>query len=533
MKTLIIGLDAATWRLMTPLVQQGKLSTIKKLIDEGVSGMIHSTMPPMTPPTWASIVTGVNPGKHGIYDFVKQDRRTYRISPINYLFRNRPAIWDIFNAYKKKVCVVNFPLVFPPPKVDAFFISGLASPERKFYSHPPKLNKYLKSRGYRIHPRFGPEKGAKQYFDEVKNLTEIQCEVSIELMKQWDWELFWVVFQGLDWIQHYLWNAIIEGENAVVAFYYYMDHVIKRFLQEAQDNWNIVILSDHGFRKIRAEIHLNNILEKWGYLKRIEISQGLAEKIRNFTLRVGWKLGRNLSFAVKQWIKRHIPEKIYSDLRELLNEQLRLHEMIDWSRTRAFSFGYMGRIYIHKKGKYPQGTVTAKEYEVLREEIIAQLKSLKDPKTEKPIIGEIFRKEEIYTGNQLQGAPDIIFNPSDFAYMIYGDFSSSWYKLPEGRIADHDMEGILIMKGKNIRKGIKISAKAIDIAPTLLYLHNLPLLDDMDGRVLKKAFTEELKSIRKIQTVKTTIFTGKKEKHKYSKAELQEIEKRLHELGYL
>ena len=210
---------------------------------------------------------------------------------------------------------------------------------------------------------------------------------------------------------------------------------------------------------------------------------------------------------------------------------MRLHQMIDWDQTRAFSFGYMGRIYIHTKGKYPQGTVGTDEYEKLREEIIAQLRSLRDPETGDPVVGEVFRKEEIYIGDQLENAPDIIFTPSDFAYAVYGDFGDAWFCHLRDRVADHDMEGILIMKGKDISRGVNLNAEVVDIAPTLLYLHGLPVLEDMDGRVLQEAFTKELTKKREVKTIKEVPIRSSEER--LGEKAQEEIEKRLRELGYL
>jgi len=529
-KTVIIGVDAATWRMITPLIERGELLNIRELMNKGSYGALRSTIPPTTPLAWTSIATGVNPGKHGIYDFVAQDRRTYRVTPIDYSYLTRPAIWDIFNAYGQRVGVVNFPMAFPPPKVESFFISGLA-PEYEDYAYPPQLNQYLRSQRYRIYPRFGPRGGAKQYFNEVRSLMNSQCDVTVDLMKHWNWEIFIVVFQGLDWVQHYFWNIDVDGKNAVETFYCYIDDAIGRLLLEAHDDWNIFILSDHGFREIKAEIHLNNLLEKWGYLKRTKASDKLAQKIRGYVVRTGWKLRAKMPLLLKQWVERHIPEEVRSNLRMLQKEQLRLHQMIDWDQTRAFSFGYMGRIYIHTKGKYPQGTVGTDEYEKLREEIIAQLRSLRDPETGDPVVGEVFRKEEIYIGDQLENAPDIIFTPSDFAYAVYGDFGDAWFCHLRDRVADHDMEGILIMKGKDISRGVNLNAEVVDIAPTLLYLHGLPVLEDMDGRVLQEAFTKELTKKREVKTIKEVPIRSSEER--LGEKAQEEIEKRLRELGYL
>lgn len=533
-KIVVIGLDGATWSMMMPLIEQGRLPNIRVLMEEGAWGTLRSTVPPMTPLAWTSIATGVNPGKHGIYDFVIQNRETYRVAPVNCSSMQRPTIWDLFNAHGKKMGVVNFPLAFPPPEIETFFISGLGSPEDGVFAYPPELYTYLKSKSYRIHPRFGPKNGAKRYFDEIKDLTEIQCEIATELMREWEWDLFWIVFQGLDWIQHYLWNATVDGENAVRAFYCYMDSVVGRLLRETQDDWNIVVLSDHGFREIRAEIHLNNILEEWGYLKRAEeMPKGVAGRFREFALQGGRGLGRRLPFFLKRWAVQYMPQAIRSDLQKLDDKQGWLHTMIDWSQTKVFSYGYMGRVYIHEEGRYPQGIVApGNDCESLREEIIARLKSLKDPETGKPIIGEVFCKEDVFTGDQLEGAPDILFNPLEFAYMIYGDFGETWFHQPQGRVADHDMDGILIMKGKDIRQGVKVNADVIDITPTLLYLHELPILGDMDGRVLQETLVEELVSEHQVQAMDVPELVGKPD-YVYDEAEQRDIEKRLHELGYL
>ena len=533
MKTLVIGLDCATWRVMTPLLKQGSLPNLQRLIGNGTSGTLRSTIPPMTPLAWTSIITGVNPGKHGIYDFVVQDCETYRVTPANYSCLTRPAIWNIFNAYGKKVGVVNFPLAFPPPEVDSFFISGIASPEKESFAHPAHVMNFLKSKNYRIYPRFGPNNGTKRYLDEVRELTDIQVEVALHLMKDEDWELMLVVLMGIDWVQHYFWDKEIDGTNAVHAFYQYMDGKLGEILSKVEEDWNIVVLSDHGARGIEGEIHLNRLLEEWGYLNRAEMSKGIVKRIRDSILSSGWKLGRKLPFFVKPWAKRYLPRKVHADMRELQSEQLKLHQMIDWNRTKAFSYGYMGHIYLHKKSNYPLGIVASdEEYEVLREKIIARLKSLKNPETGKLIIGEIFRREEIYTGDKLKSAPDILFNPTDFRYMIRGNFGDAWFHQPQSRVADHDMEGILIMKGKDIRRGVKVDAETVDITPTLLYLHDLPVLDDMDGRVLREAFDEELISRQKVQTTENTAFANQLTRG-YGEAEQQEIEKRLRDLGYL
>lgn len=352
-------------------------------------------------------------------------------------------------------------------------------------------------------------------------------------MKRYDWELFWVVFQALDWIQHYFWNETIDGEDAVADFYCHIDYITGRFLQEIKDKWNVVILSDHGFHKIEGEIHINNLLEKWGYLKRVEPSPSLPRGAKHSLFKPGFALWNKLSSHIRRQIGNRIPASISAYLRELKHKSLRRHQLIDWSKTQAFSFGYMGRIYIHTKEKYPHGTVSAVDgYAKLREEIIGKLKSLQDPHTGQDIIDKVFRKEEIYTGDQFHNAPDIVFIPSNYEYMFFGDFGADWYNLPRNRVADHDREGILIMRGKDIRQVRSVKAEAVDIVPTLLYLNDLPLLPDMDGHVLQEALVEELVSRREIRTEKYVLRKNDVDTL-LKEDDQQEIEKRLRDMGYL
>lgn len=534
MKTIVIGIDAATWSVMMPLLETGSLPNLSSLMRNGTWGTLRSTILPMTPPAWTSIATGVNPGKHGIYDFVVQDQNTYRINPVNYSRMECPTIWDLFNIYDKKIGVVNFPLSFPPNQDASFFISGFGSPEGATFAYPPELIPYLKAKDYRIHPRIRPTKNGNKYFCEVKNLTDIQAEITLKLLKEMKWDLLWVIFQGLDWIQHFLWDSKHGTENAVSAFYKYMDSIIGQFVSEAKGDWNIVILSDHGFREVEAEIHINRVLEEWGYLMRVETNSiRKVGKIWDLALNTGLSIGRKLRFSTKSQIKEYIPKMLRSIFLRQRKEQLRLHKMIDWTHTKAFSFGYMGRIYIHDQHRYPNGCVEpGNEYFQLREEIIEKLKTLEHPDTGMPLVGEIFRKEDVYTGNKLRFAPDILFHPTDFGYSFFGDFGKSWFCRAQHRLADHDMEGIFILNGKYIRQGIEINANVVDIAPTLLYLHDLPVSYEMDGRVLEKALVEDLIADRQIQFADSPAQTKITE---YSLSETERIlfEDRLRDLGYL
>src|SRR3989304_4906039 len=76
-RLILIGMDWGTFKIIDPLIKEGKLPNLQHLIREGTRAVLKSTIPPLTPPAWVSLMTGVNPGKHGLFDFRKLDKINY------------------------------------------------------------------------------------------------------------------------------------------------------------------------------------------------------------------------------------------------------------------------------------------------------------------------------------------------------------------------------------------------------------------------------------------------------------------------
>lgn len=97
-RTLIIGLDGATWDVIKPLAEEGGLPTFKKLMEEGVWSDLESTIPPITVPAWFSLSTGMNPGKIGLFDFINRKDNSYKLYPTSSHDFQGKAIWDYVSA---------------------------------------------------------------------------------------------------------------------------------------------------------------------------------------------------------------------------------------------------------------------------------------------------------------------------------------------------------------------------------------------------------------------------------------------------
>lgn len=536
MKTLVIGLDGATWSVIDPLMAEGKLPNLQSIAEGGTRGTLESTMPPMTPLAWTSISTGVNPGKHGIYDFLEQDHETYRVRPTDYDRMDVPAIWDVFNLRDEDVGVINYPLVRPPDKVDSFFISGIPASTNETIAYPESLQSDLQSAGYQVTPEVQPDAGSEAYFEAIVELMETQASVAVELLDRYDPALLWTVFMGTDWAQHYLWDETVDGRNAVDEFYVQMDRILGQLLDRIDDGTRVFVMSDHGSKRIQGEIHMNSLLRDWGYLAIKDSTEDVLSRIKTVLTGQIWKAGRSLPAPVKDLIKKQMSERRLTDVRAMAGvSQLDIHDRIHWSETAAFSYGYMGRVFVNREDWYPEGTVHPDEYEDIVGELIERLESLTHPDTGEPLVDRAVPGIEVYPDGERREAPDVLFAPHDWEFMVYGDFadekySDGWIHEPRKRIADHDPEGILIADGPGIEEA-SVNASAVDIAPTLLYSHGLPVVEGMDGQVLKDVFSPQFRSNYDISTISPEEIDADLGENEV--IDDSEVRNQLEDLGYL
>src|SRR3954466_13419765 len=92
-KLIVVGLDAATFDVIDPLVEAGELPPLAGLLDRGARGTLRSTTHPLTPLAWTTMVSGVNAGKHGVWDFSERDARGYGLRLAQPRPRHAPALW--------------------------------------------------------------------------------------------------------------------------------------------------------------------------------------------------------------------------------------------------------------------------------------------------------------------------------------------------------------------------------------------------------------------------------------------------------
>jgi predicted AlkP superfamily phosphohydrolase/phosphomutase len=549
-KVFILGLDGASPDVIDALLEQGKLPGFKAMRDKGVWARLRTTVPPITGSAWSSFMTGQNPGKHGIFDFIYRKSGTYELAPINGALREGRSFWSIAGKEGKRVCIVNVPVTYPPEVVNGIMVSGMLTPAgRQDFAYPQSVAKELDAitGGYRIHiTESYSVNGEERFLRHLYEVTGDRKKVMRNLMEREDWDLFMIVFQGIDVLQHELWHSYDRGHfrhgeskgkyaDTIPEFYGFMDETLGEILAGwgGTDRY-VMVMSDHGAGPLKKLLYLNNFLLDRGYLK---LKQGAATRLKEMLFRLGFAPMTFYHVLLAAGLGRLKHKARFGQGSNWLKKFFLSFQDVDWGRTKAYAIGTTaGQIYLNVEGREPQGIVRpGEEYERVRNGIINDLKALQDPDTGEPVTGEIHLKEDLYHGPLIDRAPDLVFLPQGLEIAAFGEYEFASHRIIDASRAlsgSHRMEGILAMTGGDLKGGTVLDkASIIDCAPTILHLMGLPVPSDMDGAVLEGALTDEALAQRPIVysessgavTERSVIYTPEEE---------EELKARLKSLGY-
>ena len=566
-KAIVIGLDAATWTLVRPWVEEGRLPNLAKLISGGVSGSLESVLPPITPPAWTSFMTGKRPAKHGIFNFVQsKNRAAYSSNYVNGGSRRSPTFFQLLNEAGYTVGTVNIPFTYPPEPLDGFQISGLDTPDEKSpFVHPTSLHEELRRQfGKIVHDiRFlgymsNNERRAR-VLAEMAQLDEQWTKTALYLLDNHPQDLMMFVFMSIDTVQHYFWQYLDPNHflhdpevdprlrHAVRAVYERLDAATGRIIEKLPPETTVFVVSDHGGGPVADRvIYLNRYLAQLGLLHYIPRTRSALYTIPTKLFRGFLALLRNsLTSRQKSYFAKFFPK-----LRKKAELSYTSFDSIDWTKTKAYCSEVLAAppsIRINLKGVKRQGIVEPEEYEALLDFIIGKLKELKDPRTGKPVITRVYRRKELYDGPFANETADLILDwwSEDSLFSTEPSFPEDTHKpalvvcehKPSGKSewgGTHRLHGIVIGRGPAIRKSAEISdARLIDLAPTILHLFGVSVPDDMDGRVLSEIFRPEFLASHPVQTGAATGTSWRDTESGYTEEESSKVEERLQALGYL
>ena len=565
-KVVVIGLDAATWTVIRPWMAEGSMPNLAKLMKTGASGTLESILPPITPPAWTSFMTGKNPGKHGIFHFVETEHGGYAMNYANATSRRSPTVWKLLNNAGYSVGTMNIPFTYPPEPLIGFQISGMDTPaESSPFIHPPELREELVKHlgGIQLDLRFlgamSTDERRNQVLAEMEKMDKQWTKAALHLLENHPQDVMMFVFMSIDTVQHYFWQHMDKEHflhdpklapkfgDAVRKVYERLDAATGQIIDRLPAETAVFVVSDHGGGPVvDRTIFLNRYLAQLGLLHYQEKATSSIHTLGKKVMRLGFSLLRStLSSRQKSKLALMFPE-----LRQKSEMAYSSFTSIDWSRTKAYCSEVLASppsIWINLKGVKPQGTVDPSEYDALVNQIIAKLAELKDPRNGKPVINRVYRRNEIFHGPFAHEGADLVLDwwSENSLFSTQPSFPEDTDKpaliIREHKPSEtsewggtHRLYGILVARAQAFKSSAEIeNAHLIDLAPTILHLLEVPVPEDMDGRVLVDAFRPEFLAECPVRAGAASGTSGDDRPNGYTDEESAKVEERLQALGYL
>ncbi|SRR5579884_166090 len=443
MKLVIVGLDCVPPEFV---FERFPMPNLRSLMRRGSYGALESVVPPITVPAWACMMTGEDPGALGIYGFRNRTDYTYDgLGIVTSASIAAPAIWDRLGDAGRESIVVGVPPSFPPRPIRGHLVACFMTPNaRAAYTWPPSLKAELEAQvgpylydvtSFRTDDKVG-------LLERIYAVTEQKFAMARYLMSSRPWDLCVFVDMAPDRLHHGFWKYWDRGhiryvsgnpyETAFEDYYARLDDEIGRVLALVDDDTAVLVVSDHGAKRMDGAICVNEWLRREGYLVLKEAPSGI--------------------------------QKLEPSL-------------VDWGRTVAWGEGgYYSRIFLNVQGREPDGTVPGSAYERLRDELIMGLEALGDEQG-RPIGTRVYRPEDLYPLRR-NIPPDLIAIFGDLHWRSVGSvgFQSVWTREndmgPDD--ANHAQYGMFVSAGLALPQGQVHGLRLLDISGLLAEALDLP-----------------------------------------------------------
>ena len=532
-KAVVIGIDGAAWHLLNPMMEAGVMPRLAALRRSGASGTLASTVPTYTPPAWTSAVTGVNPGRHGVYGFLEGNAQADRQELMHSGKIKAPTLWEIANEQGARVGVYNLPLTYPPRPLDGWMVSGMMTPgygERlKGFAYPEALEpKILEwAPGYIVDVSANYEQDWRDAALAERALASIEQREKVlrGLLELHPVDVLFTVMEAADRLQHVYYRYMNpadplygtpDGErmrDAVVRCFEATDRIVG-LLEDWADGGGVIVCSDHGFTAWEVSVHLNALLQEWGYLKIKPVARAMQTSAARSLVPIA---------------KRFLPRKMARDAKG------KTFAAVDWAKTKAFASPIPQQgVFVNIEGRERFGCVPPAELEAIKDDLVERFRSLKGPDGE-AVTDKVWRSEEVFHGDASDGAPDVLPVLRDHRYELDDELFhrkpfTDLRHLPRGV---HHPDGVVIVAGPGAKAGSTVDGSVMDVMPTLLYQAGLNVPTGLDGRVMTEAFESGYLETHPIGQAEPLSSSSKEQDSPYSQEEEAMIEESLRGLGYL
>jgi predicted AlkP superfamily phosphohydrolase/phosphomutase len=349
-KFVVLSIDGVPYDLLSRLIDQGYMPNMAALVSQLGMRKMRSVQPTVSCVAWSTYMTGMNPGKHGIYGFIDRRPGTYEIMFPNSATRATEDIWQLLSKAEKRVFAMNVPTTYPPQPVNGIMIGGFLSTSLEKVAYPAGVGDYLRSIGYHIDSDAALGRSDKRaMINDLHATLEARMKAMFRFLNEESWDFFHTHIMGTDRINHFLLEKMVQNDPefapAFFDYYHRIDELVGRLLEFLPENTPLMIFSDHGFCPIKYEVQLSRYL--------VELGWTCTSK----------KPSHPLS--------------------------------IDPTKSRAYCL-IPGRIFINLAGREPEGIVPVEQYQQMREQLATDLMKLQDPKTGEAVIRKVLMREQLY-----------------------------------------------------------------------------------------------------------------------------------------
>ena len=430
-KVIVLGIDGVPFSLLKRFIGNGLMPNLENLVQKGTLTDMTASIPEVSSTSWTTFMTGVNPGRHGIYGFMELEKGSYQWRFPNSHDIKSSTLWEIAGKHNKKSIVINVPSTYPAKALNGILTAGFVALDLKKATYPESAYEYLKSIGYRMDV---DTRKAHQSLEalaaDIKETFDIRKKAILHFLDKREWDLFIGVITETDRLHHYLWTALDEEGHPqhkfFLDFYRTLDTFIGEIYKRAHDDISFVMLSDHGAAAIKQEIYLNTWLKEKGYLK----------------------------------FRKENPDTF--------------EDMLEDSKVFVLD---PARFYIHSKRKYPNGSVGESEYDVIRHKLKEDLLTLSV--AGERVIKTVLFKEELYQGDLYDEAPDLVALSFE-GYDLKGSINKPQISGRGFLSGGHTREDAFLYINRKISSA---NINIVDVGPTIISL--LKINENIfDGKIL-------------------------------------------------
>lgn len=554
-KTLFVGLDAACWKYLNPLLEDGRLPTITKLMETGSWGVLESTLPAQTPTAWSSIITGKNPGKHGIFDFLLRKPGSQQFVPANAKLRLGTPFWKLLNDQGYRVGLVNIPYTYPIEPLDGFVVCGFGTPDSiEGAVYPESENSWMGEHFKDFKPVVNPKLlrtgSPEEIYEAEREHQAMFISIALELSKRNKIDVLAINLLFPDHANHKM-PKMEDVEQAICE----SDTDLDRLIQGYEPD-NVMLFSDHGSRRVKGDFLLHAWLRDRGLCVQLPRTPSEQQGAVNWVLKrlmekKGWsgipeKIARNLAKGVLLGMPYNNSSRFWRYFERQVPyayEHVFFSGEIDMTRS-PFYLGssYAGLLYFNDNG-HNIGDFFALENSNRLSEIIEQLSEISDPETGERIFSGVFKSESLYSGSAVTLAPDLVLDFYDSPWNILGTFRRGYvgesvhgryYSENYNDYGHHSRKGIFVFSGQDFKTGSSGNkGHVMDIPATLLQIYGIPVPEDYDGILLREVIDPEFIQHHPLQTQPGDEVDDQSRFDDYLREEPKKMLEHLKALGYL